>query len=99
VSEKPDVEWVSSGGDGAMNEIAETLGVPHDLIMFARQIGGPNVVQAGYTPDYPEDRTLWSAVLVRGLDGVLTLARKDPMPGAMEELDRRMAEEMGGDPE
>lgn len=66
-------------------EIAEVIGISTELIFAARPYSERIFVL--YTPDYPEDPTIWVNYLKRDSFGVLQLdSVAKPQPGLYERL-------------
>lgn len=66
-------------------EIAEALEITTTMIAGMQVEKGSYLVM--YTPDYPEDDTLWSVALRRGSDGILV---KNSLPTPHRDLTERL---------
>ena len=80
------VEWVNAT---ELAEFAEVVGTTTDLVMSVREDDGTYAVL--YTPDWPENRMVWGAVMRRDEDDVLQLvAPAEPQPGLWERMRDRL---------
>lgn len=95
MSERARAEWKKRD---FFAEVAETLGTQTDMILAVREVGERLFVL--YSPNYPEDNTLYSAVLQRDREDILQHARPiQPHPGMWEDIEdgvrKHMEEEFG----
>lgn len=90
---KPEARWVNRWAP-EMAMVAEVVGTTTDLIMaVAPQKGGALMVL--FTPGYPEDETIWVALLEHDADGILVERLREPRPGMVEEMKAKLNAEFG----
>ena len=84
----PDVRWIDSA-EGPLPEVAAALGCPADLIVSVSEHPEGDMLVL-FTPGYPADQEIYSAVLERGPGGVLVELSRVRRPGMWQRIQREM---------
>jgi len=84
---RPDVRWIDSAG-GPLPEVAAALGCPADLIVSVTEHPWGDMLVL-FTPGWPEDEEIYSAVLERE-DGVLVERSRVRRPGTWARIEEQL---------
>jgi len=84
---RPDVRWIDSAG-GPLPEVAAALRCPADLILSVSEHPEGDMLVL-FTPGYPKDEEIYSAVLERE-DGVLVEQSRVRRPGMWQRIEAQL---------